>query len=917
MMNAVLQGNPNVGILHMRFSVMLCIAGLFLAGTVDAYTTYVWNPNGSGGWQAAGQYFQADGTTPATVAPSTSDDVVEIPAGVSVEVSTDSDATYVNGLKGVNLTDATSTFIFNQPSDIEWGCAVFGEGTIIKRSAATITLRSNQQTDLKATFCYGYAAYCTMGGVVIEKGTLITPQNDDKIYSFGPVVMSNDTALVVSPSNRTHVAALNGYGTVSNTAPKVTAQYFQIGMDGTDRVFPISHFYGQINGDGIKWYSTGTTYLYNNNSTFGGGGFVVYGRSNGEGTNRGHLYFTTFGKKGQASAIGSSYSTLESRIGGCYHYIGSGNETTDKNFLWRPQVTRQVIMDAGSTGGVTFSGNWYQYETASEEKDVRMGRLRITGDNEKPCIVSGLIYTRSTFNGTNYTTYITKDGTGTWRFANNSNEQKGALAIKDGTLQFTSIAEQGENCALGLSTILHEDYQGYRNDSRAVDYAFLLGGSGTFPTFEYMGGKVASCSTRQLALTGTGGRLASSGAGSALSFNGVYSFNAGEKTLMLGGDSDANNVISGIASGNGSVAVAKDGPGRWVLHGTNVISGTLHVKEGTLEIYDRYTPKFTWYRLVIKKVSSGNPTYTTEFALYDEDGSNRVAGLSYHLPPDYVQSASAVACLPGDPADLEPGEVLCHGAQSSTKVYIYGNRANDLTKLFDGTAGAWRLLTAPSTSYPSTENANRYVYVVMRLPADTPRLTHFDIDVGNSKNGTTQQTIQKFAIEASFDGKAWVAVTEDYTVTPADSWLSGDAFVAGHPIRQNAGYAMAQPPNYDAAESEHVLDAVTSISVSTGALLIAKGDRKTAHGLTIDCASGVGRIEGIDFAAGGTLYLENLPENADEITLEADFSALSAASLENLNGYVVMKDGRRTGRVVMVTATSIKITKRGLIVILK
>ena len=159
MRNAALRKNPDASILRIRFSVVLCLAGLFLAVTAHAYTTYVWNPNGSGGWQNAGQYFQANGTTPATVAPSTSADVVEIPAGVSVEVSTDSDATYVNGLKGVKLTDSTSTFIFNQPSDIEWGCAVFGEGTIIKRSAATITLRSNQQTDLKAKFGYGYAAY--------------------------------------------------------------------------------------------------------------------------------------------------------------------------------------------------------------------------------------------------------------------------------------------------------------------------------------------------------------------------------------------------------------------------------------------------------------------------------------------------------------------------------------------------------------------------------------------------------------------------------------------------------------------------------------------------------------------------------------------------------------------------------------
>ena len=900
---------------HVR--VALCLGGaMVLTASTGLGVTYEWNPAGTGGWKAAGQYFQNDGTTPATSAPSNKEDVVRIPAGVTVEVSTDSDATHVNGLKGVFLDGSTATFVFNQPSDIEWGCAVFGEGKIVKRSAATITLQSNHQTDLKAKFCYGYAAYFTMGGLEIEKGTLITPQTDTEIYSFGPVVMSNDTALVVSPLARTQVAALNGYGTVSNRATKATGQYFQIGMDTKEYTFPVSHFYGRINGGGIKWYSTGTTYLYNNANTFEGNGFVVFGRSDAEDTNRGHLYFTTIGRKGQASAIGGSYSALESRIGGCFHYLGNGGETTDKNFTWRPQVARQIVMDAGPTGGVTFAGTWYQYETASEGKDVRMGRLRITGDNEKPCIVSGMIYTRSAFDGTNYTTYITKDGAGTWRFTNDSNEQKGALAVKDGTLQFTSIAEQGENCALGLSTILHEDYQGLRDDSRAVDYAFLLGGSGTFPTFEYMGGKSVSCSTRPLALTGSGGRLASSGSGSALAFNGVYAHDSGEKTLMLGGDSVEDNVVSGIASGSGAVAVAKDGPGRWVLYGTNVISGTLRVKEGTLEIYDRYTPNYTWYRLVIKKTFTGNPIFTTEFAMYDAEGSNRVAGLSYRLPPDYVQSGSAVAYLPGDPADLEPGEALCHSDSSTTKVYIYANRANDLAKLFDGTTGYWRVTT--DGSHPGG-SGSKYccLYVVMRLPVGTPPLTRFDIDVGNSVSSGKQQTIQKFAIEASLDGKTWVAVTDDYTVeTPADKWQSGDDFVAGHPIRQDAGFAMAQPSGYDAAESEHVLDAVTSISVSTGAVLAARGERKTARGLTIDCAAGVGRIEGIDFAAGGTLNLENMPD-ADEFTLEADLSALTAESIANLNGYAVTKDGRRAGWLVEVTGSSIKVFRRGLFLIVK
>ena len=192
-----------------------------------------------------------------------------------------------------------------------------------------------------------------------------------------------------------------------------------------------------------------------------------------------------------------------------------------------------------------------------------------------------------------------------------------------------------------------------------------------------------------------------------------------------------------------------------------------------------------------------------------------------------------------------PGEALYHSATSTTKVYVYANRANDLTKLFDGgtSSSTWRALT--DSKNPTAGTADCYLYVVMRLPADTPPLKRFDINVGNSTSGGKQQTIQKFAIEASLDGNKWVAVTDDYTVeTPSWNWLSGDDYEAGHPIRQNAGYAMAQPPNYNAAESEHVLDAVTSISVSTGALLVAKGDRKTAHGLTIDCASGVGRIEG-------------------------------------------------------------------------
>ena len=214
-------------------------------------------------------------------------------------------------------------------------------------------------------------------------------------------------------------------------------------------------------------------------------------------------------------------------------------------------------------------------------------------------------------------------------------------------------------------------------------------------------------------------------------------------------------------------------------------------------------------------------------------------------------------------------------------------------------------------------SASSYVYVTMRLPEDASPIVRFDIDVGNSVGGPTQQTIQKFAVEASLDGKKWFALTDDYTVeTPAWKWLSGDAFENGHPLRPNAGFALKEF-TYDAPGSEHALDYVTSIQVSTGAVLAAKGESKIARGLTVDCAAGVGRIEGIDFAAGGTLDLVNLHADANEITLEADLSALSSESIANLNGYVVTKDGKHTGRFVEVTESSIKIVKKGLFFIVR
>ena len=647
----------------------LCVCLAFAAFALSARTTCVWNQNGSGGWQSPSQYM--NGVAPAA------HDVVQIPQDVTVEVATDSDAAFVNALDGVELTEGSSTFVFNQPSDIQWRCAVFGKGAIVKRTAATVELMNNVQTDVNAQFDHGYSAYCAWNGLFVENGTLKLPQDATATYSFGPVTMSENATLFLMPNCRTQMESLNGYGTVTNTASTGNGAELQIGYMGFAGQ-TVSHFYGRLMG-GIKWYSTGTVYLHGTNSLFAGWTFIHWGQYSANDAKHGHLYLTKFGKKNGESSIGANYrSAIESRIGGSFHYLGDGEETT-KPFTWIPYASAAApIMDAGATGGVTFSGPWSHASTTSSA----MGCLRLTGSNSVPCVVTGKV---STPDDVDVTTYFVKEGSGTWRFANDANEQRGALAIKDGTFQFTSVAETNAPCALGLSNLLHEPYIGARDDSRTVDYAFLLGGDGTFPTFEYMGGKASACNTRPLALTGSGGKLVSSGAGSELRFAGVSAFDAGEKTLVLGGDSTGCNMISNITSGSGSVAVAKEGSGRWIVSGANVLSGKLEVREGTLELWDRYAGEpYAWYRLVIKRQSWSGMSFVPEFALYDSAGSNRVAGLKYRIPPEYVGATSLVSFYPVATSELRPGEALFYSATGS-KVYHYTG-AQNLDRNHDGMA---------------------------------------------------------------------------------------------------------------------------------------------------------------------------------------------------------------------------------------
>ena len=884
-------------------------------------TTYVWNPAATAGWSDKDQYFAEDGVTPAANAP-TDNDVVRIPADCTVEVSTDSDAVFVNKLHGVYLVGTNSTFVLSAPSDIQWGAAVCGNGVFVKRTAAQVELLPNKQTDLMAKYSSGgssyYTAYRTLHGTVVEKGTLLAPQNASSgAYMFGPVTLSNDVVFAVSTNATTLVTALNGYGSVKNAANGSTTCPLVIGIDGLADFAAhcrYSHFYGTLDGAKMAIQTFGTVYLYNTGSTSAGDP-RIYGRDGTEGDPRvGNLFFAGPGSLGTCSWM-NLYSSA------ALHYLGGGTCKFNKQITYRVTKQYPIVLDGGPSGGLVFTSSIIHYNGSDSYK---MGRVTLTGDGETPNVVSGKWVTAASSGGTNYTTFIAKTGSGTWRFANAASEQKGALAIRDGTLQFDSIAEQGIVSSLGTSTVLYKDVYGLQLDENKVGYAFLLGGIGTNPTFEYTGVDTAVCTTRPLALTGQGGRLAVAADAGAFDFSGVFSEDAGEKTLTLAGDSTADNVIRGISNGVGTVALAKEGTGTWSIRGTNVISGTLKVKEGTLQLCDRKKEKYNYYRLVIKDDYGNARMYINEFALYDAQGSNCVYGVKELFPDGSEEGTVAGYYNTKKVSDLQPGYALAHQA-SGRKYYVRASSDNGLKHLFAGDATNFDFLidlSSYATGHPLPGKPETWYYVTIRLPENCPEIVRYDICL--NATWATANNPKTVAVWASVTGADddWdkdVCASDLDLDNASTKWAaSGDSFVAGRALRPDKGAEVVSSRQEPDEGGATMLDAVTSVQIAPGATLAAIGETKTIRGITLDAsAPGMGTISGCTFASEVTINVVNAGTGWKELKLPVNFSDIAGA--ENVTWKLALDGDVSKGKRcdLVVKDGYVTITKKGLLLIFR
>jgi autotransporter-associated beta strand protein len=735
-------------------------------------------------------------------------------AGTLVLSGTAHRAAVLNGTTGAVLRlESGAVLTLSNETDCAYLGKTVGTGTWVKDGPGRL------QWQPQSGAWYAHAATVVSNGTV-ALGTRDPPVAD---FNFGTFTVNAPGAVETLVNGNTQFASLWGDGTVTNTTAPGSGGPHQLRVQEGP-----CEFAGVIGGN-IRWYSRGRIDLTGTNSTFQGN-FAIHSQGNAV-PGGGVTGVKKIGMVGQPSSAGTADGIHIREAGGTFRYLGDG-ETTGKSFNFYPSANRAVI-DGGLRGGVTFNGGW----TTS---GGRLVRLALTGTNEAPCVFGGP-YSEHSQSGTNYSTYITKEGPGTWVFKHHANRaNRGVVDVREGTLQFESIAEAGQVCALGRSDLLFADVINSVTNGLAVPYAFSLGSAATTGTLEYTGTNAGVCATRALVLRGDG-RLKADGA--PLSFlGGVEALAAGATTLYL--DGSATNALGAVADGAGTVGVVKEGSGTWTLTASNTFSGPLEMKAGRLIIDKR---GYTWYRFNMTQRNYGSTEGTdtnielSELALLGADGTR--------CNPNLVERGTNNA------AALNPGE-YCQLAAYGT----YAGRES--SNLFTTAASRWTVNTAGHLP-------GKPLSLVMRLPDGVPPVAGYDLRYWNYG---TVRFLSGWSLEGSRDGVAWElldSVTDFIPVPPAVIDGSVRWWYSTGTVTPGPGFAI---PSGVMAGAQ--LAAGVRVGVAAGAELAVLGGSEPVGALSIDTDTGGGTASGLALAAAGHIDLTGAAIQGRNLTLPLTLHAL-------------------------------------------
>ena len=870
------------------------------------------------------------------------DDEVSAPAGFNVMMPiSGASLDKVNSLKRLTAAGAGVTVTIHVPNaddSVTYVCAINAqeEGvadnrdwiTIVKTGAGEAAVNGTAGRYFSialggmGTFYADYLCALDVQGGVFRMPVASSGLKTNQYSTFGDVSVALGATLHLA-RYYCMIYRLEGAGTVSGPCTRLRVS------EGGARPCVFS---GKLTGS-ITTYFGGVVHLTGTESDYTGSMQIFGNGYMGNPQSSGILGVARFGKKGEASSIGKGDTSSDSLDiqtrdkGGSFLYLGTTDEETDRRFFWwYSNGGVPMYFDAGAHGGVTFTGRWGSCTAYPAAR-----RLFLGGSNSVPCVLANAFERPYTSDEavSNRCFHITKVGTGTWRFNHHAERHHaGVLAVREGTLQYETLWEKGEVCSLGTSTMLYQDYDDNAapKASRAVDYAFMLGGApGTTPRFDCAGTERVRTSTRPFAISNT--VVMSSSGGAVLQIGDIRAADGRTAELVVDTSNAYNNVIANVRDGNGTLALRKTGPGVLTLTGGGTsFSGAIAVDEGTLALLNPDGIPFRWFRLNIKELAGNAPAdeFTSmrgksaqstvnlgEVTLEDSEGMRQNIGLA---------DAAHVY-------EIQPGQVSVEAKNSDNWTY-WSNAGYELYRMFDhlnkgtNTLNLGSFFTARnrtgSNRIPKRDDPASWASIVMRVTNDAPEIVSYDLVVVYPPNGTPVATDASrapvvFGIEGSADGFLWESLHDTDGSESQLEDMAGNykyasdptvAFASGKPGTAHTGYRFSHTRT--TAGGYSLTDNV--ISVAPGATLKAEGAPLTIAHLAVG-ASGGGTLDGFAFAADGTLEVAAVPDGFTRLDLPMTFA--NATGLENLANWRLTVGGRPCAARIVPSSGGLALMRKG------
>lgn len=877
-------------------TLMLAVACV-LARVLFAASTWIGGPTVSGtDW--------SDGTKWEGGAPEAGSEVI-FPSAVTATV-TDSEGALVASFGKIRLNDAGAKIVFNLAADLVCPAMIQGAGSLAKYGAGVLTFSGYAADGTVWLPNGGYGNYNLLGGFDVFEGGLAAPQNTYTQATYGHVRLAKDAVFYANALGVTTVGGIEGEGLVTNVC-ETKDQVLNVGFpDRKDAC----EFKGAIGGR-INLVAACDLLLSGTNNTFTGS---VKARGGSVGGVGGSVGFTVAGTvAGIPSSIGTA-SDMTPYEGGVFRYAGSGGERTQKRIMFQQDAVSPMTIDAGLFGGLDFAGEWF---IAPFPECNVMSELILSGSNTTAaCTFSGK-YRAGVADaaGNPVSTRITKKGPGIWRLAEHPERLNcGVIEVDEGRLQYESVGEKGEVCALGLSTVLGGRYYGPWDESKRVDHAIELDGADA--VFEFVGSNTCGTATRPIGIVSAGHVRASGTDSASVKFDGAWPLpgDAEKRTLVLDGDSAAENYMGGVT---GAISVVKSGAGTWTLRGNQTFTGDLVVNEGILKVEKR--KPFTWFRMTI--TSAGNASATLrKIGFYDEDGKMINLGITWSKPRvhQYIHGGTTPTTSESGYVwrNLEPGHAT-YGRSD------YGLNQSTFDSLF--TTGGSASLAQYGKTPPEPGDETTWCPLVFRMPEGVKPAVAFDF--APFASGGSYNSVKAYILEGSSDGEHWSVVAQDDKFDYSHTTSNNGQWIYTKEMSASGNLASLQVPRLLAdgetkaleftceTNDYSVLENVGAITVAPGATLKAEGDfTPTITRLGVSATAGAGTIDGFALADGATVeVVGDYPGGA--FTVPVSFAGLKNVS--TATGLTLKVNGKTKSGALTLTESSLTFVPAGLMLIFR